>query len=257
MSDNPFEPATSSAMAGSDYDSDTIEAVPLDFGQIFNRAWEIMRENLGIVIGLVGIQIVVSVVFAVINQVLSAAQQGTIESMGEDGIPIALAIMAVSFVIQIASAIIGLWLGLGAIRAFVNLAYGRPATVDMLFAEGPKLLPAIVVGLVTGVGVLLGTFLFIVPGIIVGLGLQYANYVLVDQDADIGTALTTSWNMAWPHMWFLFGLGLIIGLGGVLFGLATCGLGFLLLAVYGPVLQAVVYQSLVHNHRLRTELDLV
>lgn len=252
MSDNPFSPAADHG-GPTDYGPDTLEPPRLDIGELFNRSWEVMKDNLGTIIGIAAVQIGINVVFAVINQFIGVAAQGLIEN---EAIEAAIALQVVSFIVQIVGSVVSLWIGLGAIRAFVNMCSGRMATVGMLFGEGPKLIPAIGVGLVTGIATALGVFLLIVPGIIVGIGLQFALYELVDKEADIGSALTTSWNMAWPNQWFLFGFSLMVGFGAILAVLLTCFLAVPVLAVFMPVLQANVYLAVRHAYDQQLELDM-
>lgn len=250
MSDNPFEP-TASPTADSDFGPDTLDPVDLELGALFTRAWQVMRDNLMTVIVVVAIQIGVQVVFSAVNQGLSFMQQGFAE---EDQVGMALAVTGVSLILQIAGGILSLWIGLGAIRVFLNMAHGRMASVGMVFQQGDKLVTAIVAGILVGLATFLGLILLIVPGIIVAIALQYVNYEIVDRDADIGSAIKGSWDLAWPHMWLLLGIGLLVLFGVLIGGLLTCGVGFLLAAVYVPALEAVIYQSLRRQQEIRAEI---
>jgi hypothetical protein len=235
-------------------EDDTLGPVPLEIGAILTRGWEVMRDNLGVIIGVVGIQIGVQIVFGILGAGIDLTTEALQQEPDMEVAIIGLAL--VDLVLQIVGGIINIWLGLGAIRVFVNLVYGRRAEIGMLFGETPKLFPAIIIAIAVGLATVLGILLLIVPGIIAALSLQFANYLLVDQDADIGSALSDSFKMAWPHLWFLFGFGLLIAFGAVIGTIVTCGLGLLVFAVWLPAVQAVLYQSVRARHLEAQELGL-
>ncbi len=64
---------------------------------------------------------------------------------------------------------------------------------------------------------------FIVPGIIVGLGLSQVPYILAeDDDISVGEALGKSWDMMGGHKWELFVFELSF-IGWILLAAVTCG----------------------------------
>ena len=92
--------------------------------------------------------------------------------------------------------------------------------------------------------VAVGTCLFIVPGIILGIGLCMAPYILKD-DPQISTmdALMKSWQMTRGHKMKLFWLGLSF-IGWIILSLCTFGLGFFLLAPYMEATFAHYYEDI-------------
>ncbi len=92
--------------------------------------------------------------------------------------------------------------------------------------------------------VAVGTCLFIVPGIIFGIGLCMAPYILKD-DPQISAmdALMKSWQMTRGHKMKLFWLGLSF-IGWIILSLCTFGLGFFLLAPYMEATFAHYYEDI-------------
>ena len=92
--------------------------------------------------------------------------------------------------------------------------------------------------------VAVGTCLFIVPGIILGIGLCMAPYILKD-DPQISAmdALMKSWQMTRGHKTKLFWLGLSF-IGWIILSLCTFGLGFFLLAPYMEATFAHYYEDI-------------
>ena len=69
----------------------------------------------------------------------------------------------------------------------------------------------------------LATACFIVPGVIVGLGLSQVPYILAEEDdITVGEALGKSWDMMGGHKWELFVFELSF-IGWILLSAVTCG----------------------------------
>jgi uncharacterized membrane protein len=89
-----------------------------------------------------------------------------------------------------------------------------------------------------------GFCLFIVPGIIVGLGLEMSTLLIVDQRVGPFEALTESWRLMDGEKLELFALWIVLGLANLV-GLCLCGLPWLILLPFGTVCQAWIYNQLV------------
>ena len=92
--------------------------------------------------------------------------------------------------------------------------------------------------------VAVGTCLFIVPGIILGIGLCMAPYILKD-DPQISAmdSLMKSWQITQGHKMKLFWLGLSF-IGWIILSLMTLGIGFFLLAPYMEATFAHYYEDI-------------
>ena len=108
----------------------------------------------------------------------------------------------------------------------------------MAFARGVGV--AILMALITA----LGFFALIIPGIIAGIGLQFALYCLVDRDLGVVESLTESWALTDGNKVTIFLINLLIGITGLLFACVTLGFGYILIVPVLSLVQAVMYQSL-------------
>jgi hypothetical protein len=90
---------------------------------------------------------------------------------------------------------------------------GRHASIGKSISVGlRRLLPAIAVGLLSGLCILLGSLLLIVPGIIVMCMLYVAVPVSVVEAPGIGGALSRSAFLTKGHRWGIFGIIIIVGI---------------------------------------------
>lgn len=95
-----------------------------------------------------------------------------------------------------------------------------------------------------GIAVAIGTLLFIVPGIILAIGLMMSIYLIKD-DKEICAmdALKKSWEMTKGHKMNLFMLGLSF-IGWFILCILTLGIGFLFLVPYIDTAFAYYYEDL-------------
>lgn len=95
-----------------------------------------------------------------------------------------------------------------------------------------------------GIAVAIGTLLFIVPGIILAIGLMMSIYLIKD-DKEISAmdALKKSWEMTKGHKMNLFMLGLSF-IGWFILCILTLGIGFLFLVPYIDTAFAYYYEDL-------------
>ena len=93
--------------------------------------------------------------------------------------------------------------------------------------------------ILTGLFILLGFVLLIVPGIILAIRLSFVSYLVIDRKLSAWEAITTSWEMTKGHGWRIFGifcLGALIVLGfAVAFVLVFGGLSLAMAAMVAAV----------------------
>jgi uncharacterized membrane protein len=70
--------------------------------------------------------------------------------------------------------------------------------------------------ILTGLIVIGGLFLLIVPGIIFGIRLKYACYLIIDKNFKPMEAIKVSWKMTKGNTWNLFFFGILLGLINIL-----------------------------------------
>ncbi|MGP1621157.1 MAG: DUF975 family protein [Candidatus Cryptobacteroides sp.] len=102
----------------------------------------------------------------------------------------------------------------------------------------------ILVNIIVCTLVILGMCLFIIPGIILALGLSMVNYVIADNPGiSIDDVFSESWRLMKGHKWelFLFYLSFI---GWILLSVLTFGIGLLWLTPYILTATAAFYEDL-------------
>lgn len=93
-----------------------------------------------------------------------------------------------------------------------------------------------------GLAAFLGLLLLIIPGIVVGIRLQFAGYFVAEGEGPIN-ALKKSWALTQGSVWNLFLLNLLLGLINLL-GLLVLVVGLLVTYPLSLVAQAHVFRKL-------------
>ena len=140
--------------------------------------------------------------------------------------------------------IIGGAIHVGYCRYHLNLIDGKEARLGDLFCFIDRFGTALLMQLLRSVIVFVGTLLFFIPGIIAGLGLSQAGYILSEDPGCSATdALRRSWEMMRGHKMDLFILELTF-IGWVILAGMTFGIGSLFLTPYTSAAHASFYRNL-------------
>jgi len=269
--DNPFAPSAAEAAADNPDRVDALEPVPMDVGEILSRCWFVFTNNLGVVIAAVAALIAPAFVFGASGAVIDLVT----ETMDGDA---ALAMAFVSLGNTILQQLVTLFLTLGAVRIFIHVTRGQEANASMVVGEGRSFLPALgaqllivlaaVVSMLPGLMALLGVpaglmgletamlmlmgnlFIIVIPWIILGLGLQFVQYVIVDRGVGPIEAIRESWRLTDGYKMTIFGINLLAGILGLLITCLTLGLGYLVILPVFVLMQGVMYHSLTHYQGL-------
>ncbi len=137
---------------------------------------------------------------------------------------------------------------------------GQRVSLGACLSRGfARLLPIVVISLVTGVGVMLGMLLLIVPGIMLACAWYVAVPVTAVERLGVGAALTRSQDLTRGYRWSIFGMFMLlivlmllvmtvlVGLFSAMGSLPAAiisGLVGVFLGLYGGVLGAVAYHDL-------------
>ncbi len=208
-----------------------------EIGPTLAQAWELFKANAGILIG-------GSVVIAVASGVFSGISQGVqvaAQQVGEDTAMVAAGL--VSFVVGLLSWAVQTFLTLGYVRMMLHLVRGEPAAFGDLFSATPVIVAGLVASLLTGLATLAGTCLLVVPGVIVALGLLFANWVIVDQGLGPVEALKASWRLTSGEKGRLFLWALVVVGLAIVGGLACC-VGLLVALPVAGLGTTIVYDHL-------------
>ena len=112
---------------------------------------------------------------------------------------------------------------MGFLRINFNIYDGADVTLQTLFSEVSIFFKYLVTSLIYGLAVGLGLILLIVPGIFLGVSLQFAPLLVVDKGVGPIAAIKESWRITKNARWQLFIFGLII------VGINVLGILFLLI----------------------------
>ena len=179
--------------------------------------WAITKANLGqlllFLVVMIGISIFVALPFEIAIAVLGGEFTSQ-EPLVQDG-PAAILTVVSGLVQQL----VGVFLGLGAIRFQLNhLRRSTPAISD-LFTGGPHFLNAVIAYILFALAVVIGLVLLIIPGIYIMIRLAPHQILVVDRRMGPIEALKASWSITQGNVLSLIGLGgmgLLIVLGGTL-----------------------------------------
>jgi hypothetical protein len=101
---------------------------------------------------------------------------------------------------------------------------------------------AVIASLVTTIIIVIGLFMFIVPGIIFACRLAFVPYLVIDEKMEAMEALKASWAMTKGHGWTIFFMGLLAFLI-IIAGLIVLIFGVLISAMWISAAFAILYYS--------------
>lgn len=156
---------------------------------------------------------------------------------------LAVLVMAVVLVI------VGSVVNLGYARFNLGLVDGEEARMEHLVSYFPWIKNALCTRLLVGLNVLVGTLLFVVPGIIQAYTYAMTSYILAeDPELTAGQAMARSRQLMRGSRWRLFCLDLSF-IGWALLSALTLGIGNLLLCPYEEAARAAFYRDLTARSR--------
>ncbi|CAI8447196.1 MAG: Uncharacterised protein [Cryomorphaceae bacterium] len=131
----------------------------------------------------------------------------------------------------------------------LNVARGQELRMESLFEGFRSFIPPMVAYLLLAASVVIGTLFFILPGIIIGLGLSQVFYILAEDPKRDGLqALQESWNLMKGHKTRYFFMQFRFFLLGLLC-ILTLGIGFFFLMPYVAVSNANFYLAISNGGR--------
>ena len=101
---------------------------------------------------------------------------------------------------------------------------------------------AVIAGLVTGIIIVIGFIMLIVPGIIFACRLAFVPYLVIDKNMEAMEALKASWAMTKGHGWSIFFMG-FLAFFIIIAGLIVLIFGVIISALWISAAFAVLYHS--------------
>ncbi len=192
-------------------------------GDAISYGWSAYWKNVGPLLLLV-------IIIAAVNFVISLIGNGVNGVAGR-------------IVLQLISFIVGVIVAMGLIRASLAVLEGRDPDVRMLL-ETDGFGPYVVASILVTLGVAIGFFLLIIPGIILLIMWHFFGYVIVENpETGPVDAMRRSAEITRGHRWQLLGLGLLL-LGINILGLLACCAGVLFTYGITAVTVAYAYKTL-------------
>ena len=186
--------------------------------------WSVMKSNflffLGILFTILAINIVFSGVMGLFKKV-----------------PFLYMIFNLSLVV------IGMIMNIGLIKIVVKFYDKQKPSFADLYRHYRLVLKFFLASIVVGFAVVVGLILFILPGIYLGIKLQFFSYFIVDKKMGPIEAIKASWAATDGSFWNLFLFGLVC-IGVNILGLMALGIGLLLTLPTTMMAIAYVYRKL-------------
>jgi uncharacterized membrane protein len=213
------------------------DPLPWEIGEVLQEAWEKFKANAAI---LIACNIIIFVVVFMLNLIIAIPLGiigGIIAAMlsdqGQRELGEAINI-SISMGTNVLSALPNMILQLGFLQVCLAVARNEEATIGLMIKGLDRLLSYLGYTFLAGLLFLVGFLLLIVPGVILALGLSMGALFLIDTNLGIVDAMKASWRATDGHKLQLWLMGLLLGIGMMLAGCATCGLGWL---VFVPIMQ--------------------
>ncbi len=119
----------------------------------------------------------------------------------------------------------------------------KPEYKDLFFLDWKLLFVYIISNLARGLAIVIGLILFIIPGIIIAIKLQFLEYLIVDKKMGF-EAFNKSWEMTKGVKWNLFVFGILLLLINIL-GVLALFVGLFVTLPLSLIATAFVYRKLV------------
>lgn len=211
----------------------------INISEVISQAWELTKKNwlftLVIIIG-------ISIVTNVISSIMGTANTAQIISLLQQPNPDPVAILGI-YTSMIPTAAVSNFLQMillvGLYQYLLNASRGNnELSLDNWKQPIMVYVNIIITGIVVGLITLIGVAFCIVPGLYLYARLQFAPYYLLDhKEANIGDAISASWNMTSSSAFSLIGLMLLFVLIALV-GLLCCCIGIL-------VAEIIIYFAVV------------
>lgn len=196
----------------------------LEVGHLFRRGWAVFRDNLGTVMG-------AFLVYLLLTNLALPFEQGS----------------RIGHLLSLVSLFLTAPMMVGIYALYLKLVRGQTAEVADVLSGFQQLGRALGVFWLQSIAIGIGLILLIVPGVIVGLGLFPALFLVMDSDLGVVDCLRRAWEMTEGRKPQLFVLVLAI-IGLMLLGAVALVIGIFFAMPLSLVISAVTYDELCRAH---------
>jgi len=150
--------------------------------------------------------------------------------------------LLLSFIFSLSMLVVNSIIAMGIINICLKFVDGKkPNLKDIIFTK--NLFNFILASIIRNIIIFAGFILFIIPGIIFSIKLQYSEYLIVDKKLDAVSSIKKSWEMTKGVKWNLFLFGVLLGLINIL-GVLALLLGLLITVPLSLIANTYVYRKL-------------
>jgi uncharacterized membrane protein len=213
-------------------------------GAAFGWGWKKFQENLGPLIiatlAIVGVGIVVGILRVAVNvgaQTTVDPNTGRIESPGFFG-----AALFFGLFLGLVQWIVSLVVSAGITKGSLEIADGRPLELGTMF-KGFDIVQVVIASVLTGLGVIIGLLLCVLPGIIFAFLTSFTTYFIVDQKQSAVDAIKSSIAFTRQRVGDVILLFLAMFVAFIL-GACACLVGLLVTIPVAVLAQAYAFRKL-------------
>jgi len=207
----------------------------IEVGDVFGRAWEIFKDNMGLCIGAV---VIVGIINYVVAQIANVSSSMVGAAADDEVVAVVFALLG-----SCAAQLFALWLNIGQGLLFLKVGRGQEASLADVFRGGPYYLTVLGASLLVSLICFAGFLLLIVPGIIFALMFSQVFYLILDRNVGITESLElskqiTSGNKAMIFLLWLLSAGLILA------GFLMCCVGLFFTVPLSTLMWTVAYLAM-------------
>jgi hypothetical protein len=205
-----------------------------EIGEVIGQAWALFKPNWGPLVGSLFVgQMVGGVIRMVPNMMISS---GNVTPHDDAYWPLVSVSALIGIVVQT-------FFQVGWTKMWLDTARGRAPNFADAFSGLSKFLPMLGLVLLSALIILSGMALFVVPGIILGIGFMFASWFMVDKNMGVIDSLKASWNVTSGQRAKLFGFGIAL-MGVILLGYFACCIGVMAALPVAQLATGIVYLRL-------------
>ena len=210
----------------------------IDAMDVFSTTWRIFQQNIGLLLGVVGVCFALGIVAYGVMFAVMFAITGGMPGERELDQPDTIMIFVVVMFLLIFG-VTGLYLNIGINKLMLAIARGDKAELGMIFGGGRYVARAFLVGFLYQLMVTAGSYCCVIPGILLTLMFWPYLYIIVDEDCPGMDSLSKAKEITSKNWLSCFVLQLLSSLVGSLLMLTIIGIPFVL--AFNMLVYAVAY----------------
>lgn len=214
--------------------------VTLDIGYVFTRSWELVSDQLGLVLGVGAVGVAV---FLATSAALTIFEQLTIaiaESMSDElGTLVSLAFI---FFGVVATNLTHALVFCGVLRVYLRIARGKRAEFGDIYGVVDRLIPITLATFIYSLATFVGSIVCCIPGIIIALMFSQYLFLIIDRNRGAMDSLTSSADLVYGNKLVVWVLSVLMGMMEVC-AFLTC-IGYFFVVPYTLMMRTVIYTQL-------------